>query len=76
MKNIIFKFQGCHICGNLVNFQVNGNPENETDARFLISMARKVKFQKNFFRVPKKCSSGLPYLRRLSLEFGDMHLIL
>ena len=48
---------------NFANFKSSGNPDQKNNIRFFIFMVKNLEICILFFRVPKKCMSGLPYLR-------------
>ena len=43
-------FQGCHICDNLTNIKLNGNPDQKSNIRFLIFIAKIIKMYNFYFR--------------------------
>ena len=49
---------------NFANFKSSGNPDQKNNIRFFIFMVKNLEICILFFRVPKKCMSGLPYLRK------------
>ena len=63
---------------NLANFKPSGNPDQKSNIGFLIFMVKHLETCIFIFRVPKKCMSGLPYLRRISMDFFSnwCHLML
>ena len=69
-----FYFQGCHIYACLTKLKLNGNPDLKRNIRFFIFEVKKLEIRNLFFRVPKICMSGLPYLRRGWLTFSNMHI--
>ena len=69
-----FELLGCHISGNLPGSELNGNPDQKSNVRFFLFMLKNLEIWNLFFRVPKIGISGLPYLRRDSLTFSNMHI--
>ena len=49
---------------NSTNFKSSGNPDQKSNIGFLIFMVKNLEICNLIFRVPKKCTSGLPYLRK------------
>ena len=55
-------FQGSHISADFVIFNHMGTLKVETDSIFSLGMFKNLKIYNLIFRVPKICTSGLPYL--------------